>query len=559
MFVESPLIRKDVIEEREYQAAIARSSLKRSTLVVLPTGLGKTAIAIRVVAEVLRTRGGKVLFLAPTKPLVEQHTASLREALSVDRIAMFTGEATPPDERELLWRENQIICSTPQVIKNDIRAGRFTLGDVTLIVFDEAHRAVGDYAYVDIAAAYKERRGGLVMGTTASPGSSSEKILEVCGNIGLQAVEIRTEFDSDVVKYVQDIAIEPLRVDVTAEGKEVAGPLRKAFEECIADIKSHGFLKEEEMVTRRDLLTLGDQIHARLQGNEKNFHLYRAATAVALAMKIDHAVELAETQGLESVRNYFERAEKSAGSEGASRADKQMLKNRWVKEAMAKALGTRVEHTKIARILWVVKDQLTRKQDSRIIVFTHYRDTSEIITRELATIPGVKPVRFVGQATRGADKGLKQKEQVKIIEKFGKGEFNVLVATSVAEEGLDIPSTDLVVFYEPVPSEIRTIQRRGRTGRRRPGRVVVLVTKDTRDEIYYYSARRKEKRMHQELERLRRELKQKIFVGEPSGETFVTAQPEKVMEHLREEAREKVESAEVRRVDKKGQTKLSEF
>jgi Fanconi anemia group M protein len=148
---------------------------------------------------------------------------------------------------------------------------------------------------------------------------------------------------------------------------------------------------------------------------------------------------------------------------------------------------------------------------------------------------------------------------VEIIEKFSKGEFNVLVATSVAEEGLDIPSTDLVVFYEPVPSEIRTIQRRGRTGRRRPGRVVVLVTKDTRDEIYYYSARRKEKRMHQELERLRRELKQKIFVGEPSGETFVTARPEKVMEHLRQEAREKVESAEVRRVDRKGQTKLSEF
>ena len=558
MFVESPLIRPETIEEREYQAAIAKSSLSRSTLVVLPTGMGKTAIAIRVVAEVLRKRGGKILFLAPTKPLVEQHTASLREALLVDKIAMFTGEATPPEDREMLWRENRIVCSTPQVIRNDLRAGRFTLDEVTLIVFDEAHRAVGDYAYVDIAKAYAERSGGLVIGTTASPGSSAEKILEVCGNLGFTGVEIRTEYDADVVRYVQDIAIEPVRVDISEAGRGIAGPLRKALQECVADIKGHGFLKEQETVTRRDLLALGDQIHARLKGNERNFHLYRAATAVALAMKIDHALELAETQGIEAVRNYFERAEKNAATEGASKADRQLLKNKWVREAIEKASGARVEHTKVATILAVVRDQMKRKADSRIIVFTHYRDTSEIITRELSTIQGAKPVRFVGQATKGDDRGLKQREQVEIIEKFSEGEFNVLVATSVAEEGLDIPATDLVVFYEPVPSEIRTIQRRGRTGRRRPGRVVVLVTRDTRDEAYYYSARRKERKMHQELDKLRRDLRQKIFVGEPSGETFVTAQPEKVMQQMRE-ARAKEQTVEAPLTAKKGQTKLSEF
>lgn len=558
MFVEHPLMRRGVIEEREYQAAIAKSCLKRSTLVVLPTAMGKTAIAIRVIAEVLRTRGGKILFLAPTKPLVEQHTASLRESLNVEKIAMFTGEATPPEERELLWRENDIVCSTPQVIRNDVRSERFTLDKVSLIVFDEAHRAVGDYAYVDIATAYKQTKDGLVLGTTASPGSSPEKILEVCGNLGFAMVEIRTEYDPDVVKYVQDIGVEPVRVGVPEAGKEVSQLLKRALDESIADIKGHGFLEDVPMVTRRDLLALGDQIHVRLKGNEKNYHLYRAATSVALAMKIDHAVELVETQGIEALRNYFERAEKSAASEGASRADKQMLKNKWVKEAVAKALGTEVEHTKVKKILWVVRDQLMQKPDARIIVFTHYRDTSEIITRELSRIPGVRPARFVGQATKGDDRGLKQKEQVEIIDKFSKGEFNVLVATSVAEEGLDIPVTDLVVFYEPVPSEIRTIQRRGRTGRRRAGRVVVLVTKATRDEAYYYSARNKERKMHAELDRLRRALKQKILVGEPTGEVFSAPEPEKVMERLSKEARAEDEER-VRESPKKGQTKLSEF
>jgi len=119
-------------------------------------------------------------------------------------------------------------------------------------------------------------------------------------------------------------------------------------------------------------------------------------------------------------------------------------------------------------------------------------------------------VRFIGQAGKGEDKGLTQKEQTEIIKKFKEGEYNVLIATSVAEEGLDIPSTDLVVFYEPIPSEIRTIQRRGRTGRKMPGKVIFLITKGTPDEGYYWSARRKEKQMRNELEVLRSSLKKEF-------------------------------------------------
>jgi len=119
---------------------------------------------------------------------------------------------------------------------------------------------------------------------------------------------------------------------------------------------------------------------------------------------------------------------------------------------------------------------------------------------------GVNPVRFVGQAKRGADKGLSQREQRALLDAFRSGMYNVLVATSVAEEGLDIPSVDLVVFYEPVPSEIRWIQRRGRTGRFGRGRVVILVAKGTRDQAYYWSARIKERKMLEEMKRLRKAL-----------------------------------------------------
>jgi len=550
VFVDHPLIRRGKIEDREYQRNVAATCLEKSTLVVLPTGMGKTVIAARVIAEVLQRRGGRILVLAPTKPLVEQHAARFGDMLVVDRIALLTGEATPPEERELLWRENKIIVSTPQVIRNDLREGRFGLDDVSLIVFDEAHRAVGNYAYVDVGRAYRDVRDGLILGMTASPGSEVDKILEVCTNLGIAAVEIRTEYDPDVLPYVHDIDVQRIVVEATEVSREIRAGLEKVLEEQVERIKACGFLAGIPRPTTKDLLRAGQQIRSRLDSGERHGAVYTAATAQAIAMKVNHAIELVETQGMEVFRSYLDRAESNA----RSRAGRQFLRHPAVVEARAIAGKTSSEHPKVKKVLWIVREQFLRNPESRVIVFTHYRDTSELIVRELATLPGVRPVRFVGQATRGDDVGLKQKEQVEAIERFKAGDHNVLVCTSVGEEGLDIPATDLVVFYEPIPSEIRTIQRRGRTGRARAGRVIVLVTRDTRDEAYFYSARRKERKMHEELESLRRALRQRIFVGEPTGEVFVAAKPEELLARLREQVASRAPAPPKPR--KPGQSKL---
>ena len=551
------LLRRGAVEERAYQVNIAKACLGRPTLVVLPTGMGKTVVAAMVIAETLRRKGGRILFLAPTKPLVEQHAASLRDILIVDRIALFTGEATSPEERELLWRENKIVVSTPQVIRNDLRAERFTLEDVSLIVFDEAHRAVGDYAYVDVARAYKAVPGRLALGMTASPGSSAEKILEVCSNLGITAVEIRTEYDADVVPYVHGLAIQRVAVDAPDVAKDLRALLRTVFDEQVERLKKAGFLQGKPRPTLKDLLAAGDEARKALDAGQKDGRLYGVITAQAIAMKANHAIGLAETQGLGALRSFFDRIEADA----RSKADVQFLKHAKVQEAMKVARGTSDEHPKINKTLWVVREQFLAKPDSKIIVFTHYRDTADRMTQEIAKLPGIRPVRFVGQSTRGEDVGLSQKEQVAILERFKRGEVNVIVATSIGEEGLDIPQVDLVVFYEPVPSEIRTIQRRGRTGRSAAGRVVMLVTKDTRDEAYLYSARRKERKMHQELDRLRRELKQRILVGEPGGEAFMSAVPEARLEALRQEAASQDEAPEPRKPssDRKGQTTFEDY
>ena len=132
------------------------------------------------------------------------------------------------------------------------------------------------------------------------------------------------------------------------------------------------------------------------------------------------------------------------------------------------------------------------------MVFTQYRDSLEMIHQKLEK-EGIKSAKFFGQASRDGEKGLTQKEQKEIIKAFKIGEYDVLLSTSVAEEGIDIPAVDLVILYEPVPSEVRMIQRRGRTGRKRSGRVKVLITNGTRDEGYYWASVNKERRMKHQL------------------------------------------------------------
>jgi superfamily II DNA/RNA helicase len=99
-----------------------------------------------------------------------------------------------------------------------------------------------------------------------------------------------------------------------------------------------------------------------------------------------------------------------------------------------------------------------------------------------------------------------QEQQREVLEKLRCGEANVLIATSIAEEGLDIPEVDHVVFYEPVPSEIRYIQRRGRTGRRVAGKVTILIAEDTVDEAFYWSSISRARKMKRIISQLNRKL-----------------------------------------------------
>lgn len=508
IYVEHALIKPNVVEKRLYQLAIAATALQKSTLVVLPTGLGKTIIALLVIASRLKEfPSGKALVLSPTKPLVEQHAQFLKKLLLVnpEEIAIFTGEVSAEKRREL-WNRARVIVSTPQVIENDLMAKRIELSNVVHLTFDEAHRATGSYSYVYIANKYVvQAKHPLILGITASPGSDELRIDEVCKNLHISAVEARTEQDADVAPYVYRKDIEWRYVKLPAEALEIKRLLESVLATRTAELLNSGITEgRKQVLLKKELLQLQQQIQAEL-ATKKNPQLYHALSLIAEILKLKHGIELCETQGIYALRKYFDRLKSEASSRGGSKASKRILSEENIKRAILLANSYNATFPKLEEVKKIVVEELERNPDSRIIIFTNFRDTAELVT-EMLKFNNIKPVRFVGQASKFEDKGLSQKQQVEILEKFKAGEYNVLVATSVAEEGLDIPSTDLVLFYEPVPSEIRSIQRRGRTGRHRVGRIIVLIAKGTRDEAYFWISHRKEREMNEKIREMQAEL-----------------------------------------------------
>jgi ERCC4-related helicase len=509
--VEHPRVRPGLLEDRLYQERIAEVAVELNTLVVLPTGLGKTAIALRVVAEFLRRHPTEsVLLLAPTRPLVVQHAASVARTLLAPEPLTLTG-AIAPDRRAALLKPPQVVVATPQVIGNDLAAGEFPLDTFSLIVFDEAHRAVGDYPYVTIAKANREGPRARVLAMTASPGGSRRRIREVWANLGIERFEYRTEVSPDVAPYIHGIGVETVEVAVPPEVRHLAILLRTAVLRQVNVLRKLDLLPPGE-ASRRVLLEVGSRLHRqiaaeRAQSGSGSGPLWKAVTAQAAAMKGLHALELIETQGVDSLREYLRRQRPGEGKRWTP-ALRAFLGDPDVEEVARRLDSITVEHPKLAKTVDIVRDELHRNPKARVIVFSQYRDTVERIVGEIGRLhdPGVRPARFVGQASRGDDVGISQREQVSILDRFRAGEVNCLVATSVAEEGLDIPATDLVVFYEPVPDVIRTIQRRGRTGRARTGRAIVLVAEGTRDVGLNRSASSRERRMHEMLVEIQEEV-----------------------------------------------------
>ena len=512
-YISHPLIKKNSIESRLYQQVLAGDVLKKgNTMVVAPTALGKTIVAILVAADRLqKVKNSKVLILAPSKPLAIQHEDSFKEFLTLP-CSSITG-AIKTDERVKRWEESRIISATPQTVESDLLNGRYDLSNVSLIVFDECHHGVGAYSYVYLASRYvQESNYNLILGLTASPGSDKAKIKEVCENLYIQNIVVKTEQDSDVRPYFNPVEIDWIRVKMSSELEKIKKYIDKALKVRLKALKNMGVIRTVS-VGKVDVLKARGRIQGEIARSvNPDKELFQAISILSAVINIQHSQELIETQGIQTFNKYIGRLRKKKTKAAKSlmwddnfgravKMAREAEKHGWehpklkeVTNILKKELGTGDGQTKLQSSRFKEKDE----KSSKIIVFTQYRDTLEMIHQKLEK-EGIKSAKFFGQAAKDGEKGLTQKEQKAIIKSFRMGEYDVLLSTSVAEEGIDIPAVDLVILYEPVPSEVRMIQRRGRTGRKRTGRVKVLITNGTRDEAYYWASVRKEEHMKYQL------------------------------------------------------------
>jgi ERCC4-related helicase len=501
------------ITPREYQQKIFEKCVEKNCLVVLPTGLGKTLIALMLTIERMKKfPGEKVLFLAPTKPLVEQHLDYFKKHLPelFAEINIFTGQINS-DARKKLWQNTDIIFSTPQCIANDLKKRLYDLKNVCLLVEDEAHRCIKNYDYNLVAHRYKEQaEHPRIIGMTASPGYDKAKINEICRNLSIEEVEIKTRDSDDVKPYLQELTFEKKMVDFPGEFESMRETLKKLFNAYTDEIKSHGISWGN--FSKVGLIEMQKKLMATISHGNKNYNYMLAVSACSIAIKLQHAMELLETQTLSSFNEYLKDLFKQAVDK-KSKGIVRLVKNPEFSSIYVKSnelIARGIEHPKIEELIKIIDIEKTKNEKIKIIIFTQFRNTASVISKTLNKIQGINSKVFVGQAKKitqkGESTGLNQKEQKKIIQEFSSGEINVLCATSIGEEGLDIPEVNIVIFYETVPSAIRKIQRGGRTARLMAGKLIMLITRTTRDESYYYVANAREKKMHKTIQDIKEEI-----------------------------------------------------
>lgn len=512
-FIKHKYIKENTVEARTYQQVLAADVLKEgNTMIVAPTALGKTLVAVLVGAErLLKVKNSKILILAPSKPLAIQHEENFRKFL-IPQVTSITG-SIKTEERKKRWEESRIICATPQTVEADLLNSRYTLKDVSLVVFDECHHAIGSYSYVYLAARYvKESKNHLILGLTASPGHDKLKIKEVCDNLFIQKVKIKSEEDPDVKPYFNPIEIGWVQVELGKKLEKIKGYIDKALNVRLKGLKSLKVINTLS-VNKRDILKARGRVQNRIaRSTNPPKECYQAMSILSAVINLQHSQELIETQGVETFNLYVKRLRKKT-----TKAAKNLLLDPNFTKAIKLAKNAeknKLEHPKLDKLIELLKKELAydntqttltsvrndgkNQKTPKIIVFTQFRDTLKMIHKRCEK-EGIKSVKFYGQGTQDGEKGLTQKKQKEIIKSFKAGSYDVLLSTSVAEEGIDIPAVDLVILYEPVPSEVRMIQRRGRTGRKNVGKMKILITKGTRDEGYYWASINKEKRMKKQL------------------------------------------------------------
>lgn len=482
------------IEPRAYQKEIFETTKNKNTLICLPTGTGKTLnLLLLGVYRLNKITDSQIAIVSPTKPLSAQHIKTFKNYtnISPEEIVLLTGVIKPEKRKEMY--NKKVIIGTPQTLKEDLINNRFSFKNFSLLGVDEAHRAIGQYAYTYLVHAYlQQSEFPRILALTASPGGTKEKIDRICENLNIEAVEIRTE--EDIREYIPEKKIQWIEVELPEEFKDVRDLIKKVSINKIEDLRKFGVTKPASLINKKDLLNLQNQFRDDIK--RKKFTAFYGVSLIAQIIKLEHAIELLETQSLNALQRFLKDLEKDE-----TKAAKTIMSEDNIIQAINlvnSLVEKEIKHPKMHKLIEIISDNFKLNKNSKVIVFAKFRGTVKDIVDELNKIENIKAVELLGQK-----EGVTQKIQIETIKEFEEGVYNTIVTSSIGEEGLDIgKGIDLAVFYDNVGSAIRRIQRGGRVARLQPGKIIFLITKKTKDVGLYWKSKREEGKMKFILKRM---------------------------------------------------------
>ncbi|PRT52901.1 ATP-dependent DNA helicase mph1 [Wickerhamiella sorbophila] len=490
---------------RDYQRNIIRKALLKNVMCALPTGLGKTFIASIVMLNWFRwTKDAKIIFVAPTRPLVSQQVTSFLEisGVSVNTTCAFIQDLVKRNQRAEQWQTKRVFFATPQTVVNDINAGLLDPQSVVCLVVDEAHRATGNHSYVELVKLLDENKSFRILALTATPSGHFEGVQEVIDNLHISHTEFRSDSSLDLRPYLHNKKVERIVTPFSKEQQELI--------ELVGDLLTPFMptLLNNKVIYNRDPTSLH---HFQLLEGLKKYSaspaarsgspiVFQVRAAAKIVLSVLYAMGLLKTHGIypfyERMRTLQAEYDDKKGKAGKNltkmvtdKAFQRIMQT--CQQLIYEPSGQRrldfFGHPKLERLVEIVKNFfLTAGASGLMIIFAEFRDSAAEIMWVLKNHCSdyVEPSLFVGQASKQGGvsvKGMSQKEQRQIIDKFKTGEINVLIATSIAEEGLDIGQVQCIVCYDQSQSPIRSIQRMGRTGRKGDGSVYLLMTEKEKD------------------------------------------------------------------------------